>query len=632
MTMELNVVELIESNPITKLSDSYNGILINKVKNEFNESQQQLFVASFYSYLNYDQKNDFVVDLDKVWKWLGFFQKTKAKALLEKHFKLDVDYTRSLSHEGKRHDICKGGQNREIFMLTVRTFKSFCLKTSTKKADEIHEYYLKLEELLQDVISQESTELKAQLEQKNVQLIEQQKTSELEKEQLLEKTLLLQFPINTQCIYYGKIDNKSLGKAPRLHNEDLIKFGQSNNLSERVKCHKKNFKNFRLIAAFKVQNKIEIENAIKRHPILKNRIRTLQVENANYEEENYRELLAIDNENFTIEKIDFYIKDIIKEKQYNIENYNLLLEKNEKLEDELRKSEKENKSLLDQLEKIKKDLQNYSSDITNSAQDKIASNYAFCKYGYYLYAFEYEEFRYKCSITRQKDFEQLTNNLKQLNPNGEMKYHVKISYPFSEKILGFLLKQSLTPLGNTKYEGAFETIKSILDLSLKLETVLIESGKDIEKLSKILDGTNVLQNTCIQDDPAVPQKRKAKRSVDQIHVETGNIIATFESFEAAGRSLGLTTGTAIGIAAREKRVCQGFLWRYSGISKEDQYNDQPVVKVCCSTGTRVHFKTIADAAKDVGLSAPGLRMRILTNVHINDHHWIFDKGATHYVS
>jgi len=629
--MELNIVDLIEKNPITKISQNCNGILVNKLKQTFNESQQQLFVASFYSYLNYDSKNDFVIDLDNIWKWIGFQQKTKAKILLEKYFKLDIDYKKSLSSAGKRCDSIKGGQNREIFMLNVKTFKSFCLKASTKKADEIHEYYLKLEELLQDVMSEESKELKEQLKQKNNELVEHKKTSELEKEELVEKTILDQFPINTQCIYYGKIDNKTLGKAPRLNTEDLIKFGQSNNLSERVKCHKKNFKNFRLIAAFKVQNKIEIENTIKRHSILKNRIRSLQIENANYEEENYRELLAIDNDKFTIEKIDGYIKDIIKEKQYNIENYNLLLDKNEKLEDELRQSEKEKISLINQIEGFKKELQNFTPDVTNYANGKIASNYSICKYGYYIYAFEYENLRYKCSITRQKDFEQLITNLKQLHPTGEMKYQVKISYPFSEKIMSFLMKQTATNLGNTKYECSYENLKKVIDVTKKLETLLLDNSKDIEMLSSLLDGTaNVPENSVVYNDPSVPLIRKSKRSVDQIHIENGNVIATFESIEAAGRSLGLTTGTAIGIALREKRACKGFLWRYSGISKEDQYNDQPVVKICCSTGQRTFFKTIADAAKDCNISPPGIRARILTNVHINDHHWKFDKGATHY--
>lgn len=36
-------------------------------------------------------------------------------------------------------------------MLKVNTFKKFCLKAGTKKADEIHDYYLKLEETLHDI-------------------------------------------------------------------------------------------------------------------------------------------------------------------------------------------------------------------------------------------------------------------------------------------------------------------------------------------------------------------------------------------------------------------------------------------------------------------------------------------------
>jgi hypothetical protein len=127
-------------------------------------------------------------------------------------------------------------------------------------------------------------------------------------------------------------------------------------------------------------------------------------------------------------------------------------------------------------------------------------------------------------------------------------------------------------------------------------------------------------------NPEAPQVKKAKRSIDQINKETGEIMNTYESIEAAGRSLGLTTGTAIGIALREKRVCQGFLWRYSGVSKEEQYQAQAVIKVCCTTGEKTAFPTIAAAARDSKISAPALRQRILTHVHLNDHHWIFDKS------
>jgi hypothetical protein len=51
--------------------------------------------------------------------------------------------------------------------------------------------------------------------------------------------------------------------------ENLIKFGNSNNLQERVDIHKKTYDNFILYNVFKVSNKIQIENAIKNHSILK---------------------------------------------------------------------------------------------------------------------------------------------------------------------------------------------------------------------------------------------------------------------------------------------------------------------------------------------------------------------------
>jgi hypothetical protein len=135
----------------------------------------------------------------------------------------------------------------------------------------------------------------------------------------------------------------------------------------------------------------------------------------------------------------------------------------------------------------------------------------------------------------------------------------------------------------------------------------------------------------ILNDPEIPFVRKAKRSIDQINKDTGKIIATFPSIEAAGKlGLGLTTGNAIGVALRNKTICQGFVWRYSGISKEDQMLDQPVIRIQCKTGEQKNYPNIASAARDAKISPPGLRNRILTDVHYNGYHWIFNKTATHY--
>ncbi len=51
---QLNIVELIEKNPLTKLSCDYNLKLLSKIKENFTNFEQQLFLSSFYCYLNYD--------------------------------------------------------------------------------------------------------------------------------------------------------------------------------------------------------------------------------------------------------------------------------------------------------------------------------------------------------------------------------------------------------------------------------------------------------------------------------------------------------------------------------------------------------------------------------------------------
>ena len=73
--------------------------LTEKIQENFNTFEQQLFVSSFYCYLNFDKNTDFVVDLDDVWRWLDFSQKFCAIRILEANFKLDVDY-KNITVEG----------------------------------------------------------------------------------------------------------------------------------------------------------------------------------------------------------------------------------------------------------------------------------------------------------------------------------------------------------------------------------------------------------------------------------------------------------------------------------------------------------------------------------------------------
>jgi hypothetical protein len=308
---ELNIVDLIENNPLTKLSTAYQSKLLTKIKDTFNDHEQKLFVASFYCYLSYNPKTDFVIDLDNVWEWMGFSKKTHAKYAVEHFLSLDNDY-KIFAAEDSAAKTGRGGHNKIRTMLTVKAFKMLCLKAGTKKADQIHEYYIKLEETLQDVLNEETNELRIQLEEKNKQI----ENSETEKYLLREKTILQQFPNNSQCVYYGLVDDKTL------NGEKLIKFGNSNFLKDRVEQHKRTFSNFRLMNAFKVENKIQIENAIKTHNILKEKRRSITVNS-----KIYTELLIHDHTSFV--ELDAIIKEIIRSVEYSPENYKKILKEND---------------------------------------------------------------------------------------------------------------------------------------------------------------------------------------------------------------------------------------------------------------------------------------------------------------
>jgi len=318
MDASFNIVDLIENNPIARLTNTYQNKLLTKIKENFTDNEQQLFVASFYSFLNYNSRTDFVIDLDNVWKWLGFLNKANSKRLLEKQFIINKDYKILLifADEQKKHT--KGGHNKETIMLNVETFKKFCLKAGTKKADEIHDYYIRLEETLQEVIHEESAELKLQLEQQSVELQHAENT----KERIREKTLVEQFGNNTQCVYYGLIDN--VGD----NNEKLIKFGNSNNLKARVVSHKGTYNNFRLMNAFKVTNKLQIENAIKEHVLFIERLQTITIKN-----KKYIEILNADG--LLLSTLDKTIKDIIVSIECTPENYTQIIEENKLLKKQL---------------------------------------------------------------------------------------------------------------------------------------------------------------------------------------------------------------------------------------------------------------------------------------------------------
>ena len=215
------------------------------------------------------------------------------------------------------------GRQQNITFLTEKGLYKVLFKSRKPIAEKFQNWVC---EVIKEIRLSGKYELEKQLEQKDNIIMEIQETAEKDKEKhkkVVEQAIVSQFPKNTECVYFGTIDNVGQG-------EKLIKFGQTNDLRSRVYNHHGNFKNFRLVNAFKVQNKVEIENLVKQHPKIKKQLRQLTVC-----DKVYKEIIAYDDTKFTIDILSYYIKEVIQSKQYSIDNFNILMKRNEQLEEEL---------------------------------------------------------------------------------------------------------------------------------------------------------------------------------------------------------------------------------------------------------------------------------------------------------
>ena len=106
------------------------------------------------------------INLENVFKMIGFANKGNAKRTLENNFTKDEDYKLILLPREKKQN---AGRCEEEIMLNVDTFKNLCMLAKTDRGKAIRKYYVKLENVYNEIIIEE-------IEQNKRQLQEQQRT------------------------------------------------------------------------------------------------------------------------------------------------------------------------------------------------------------------------------------------------------------------------------------------------------------------------------------------------------------------------------------------------------------------------------------------------------------------------
>jgi len=223
--------------------------LLDKVIREFTSDEEKIFIEHFRIYLKYGYNSEqFVMNFDDIWEFLGFKQKIHAKRLLINKFKLNEDYI----SESDKND-------NETIMLKISTFKSLCMKANTEKAERIREYYVKFEKISIQYIELKSKEaieiLENDIKKKEVDLLNN-KILDHHKE-------LLELYNNKRVIYTLKVQSFDDGSY-------IIKIGSTEHLRDRVSKIKSVIKNnIILLDVFPCENHIKFESHIHQNlPLL----------------------------------------------------------------------------------------------------------------------------------------------------------------------------------------------------------------------------------------------------------------------------------------------------------------------------------------------------------------------------
>jgi phage anti-repressor protein len=103
------------------------------------------FIDNFLNMYNPDTiQTDFVVNLDSAAKWLKT-RKSDLHETLKQSYKIDLDYIvqKLPSKHGNN-----GSNNYKIIMITPDCFKRLCMRSKTKRAEQVRTYFIELESLL----------------------------------------------------------------------------------------------------------------------------------------------------------------------------------------------------------------------------------------------------------------------------------------------------------------------------------------------------------------------------------------------------------------------------------------------------------------------------------------------------
>ena len=215
----INFNELVKTSNNSILSDKLQSKMVKTLNQEFTEEEQRWYIANLYVYMHYHPTNDFPINLENVYKMIGFANKGNAMKTIKSNFVVDQDYKVVIFRTEKN---LLGGRPTEDIMLNVDTFKNLCMIVKTEKGKAIRRYYVKLENIYNQLIKEE-------IQEREELLIREREDT---KEKLLLKDQ--ENKIHYHNTLLERLSNKKVFYIAEIETDKLIKIGSTKDISKRI--------------------------------------------------------------------------------------------------------------------------------------------------------------------------------------------------------------------------------------------------------------------------------------------------------------------------------------------------------------------------------------------------------------
>jgi phage anti-repressor protein len=187
------------------------------------------FINDFFGFQKkklYEEYKPFTINLEDVAYWLET-RKADLKSLLIQYYLKNVDYIiiKNLLRDLPEQDAKHGGHNKKLVLLTPDCFKMLCMRSKTKKADKVREYYIEIEKLIdkyKDIIISENN--------KKIQILENDLRKEIQ-------------PFGDICYIFEETDELNI---------KYYRLGQTENLAKRMASHNSSSVHKKVVA-FKIK-------------------------------------------------------------------------------------------------------------------------------------------------------------------------------------------------------------------------------------------------------------------------------------------------------------------------------------------------------------------------------------------